>query len=335
MDQFKFDVLQFSDLLSKFTGISKAKIDNYLANNPVNCIFEHPTCLDITKAQHNKILELKELKNLYNTLKLSADKQYIINSSVKASEYFKAYFNGIKDKERFVCTFLDNSNRIIATKILNIGTVNESPVYPREIVKEAIMHDANTVILSHNHPGESTKPSVPDIDVTKKIVQALDTVKIKVLDHIIVGGDSSFSFTEMGMMNSFGDKVLEDHSVFESQEQTRKLERISEIYQNEYPAIKYITEKTAAHIDGMNINKGSVISIENIFSYYKELGKLIENSEYLKESSSDDLTKREFQAVQQIVQDLKHAQLLYKQEIAQQRSAEAGICKANSFELTR
>jgi DNA repair protein RadC len=96
--------------------------------------------------------------------------------------------------------YLNAQNRLIKTVTASRGTVNETAIYPREIVKQAILNNAHTVILGHNHPGNSLKPSQADISTTKNIKAALETVNIKVLDHIIVSGDCFTSFAEEGLL---------------------------------------------------------------------------------------------------------------------------------------
>ena len=198
LNQYDIDKDQFIELFSKFTGISKTKIGKFLEDNSISTLFEHPTSINATESQIKKIDQLKELRNLYKNLK-SQDKVYMINSSQKAGEYFREYFADAKDKERFACSFLDNSNRIIATKVISTGTVNEAPVFPREILKSALLYDSSSVILAHNHPGGSLSPSPQDISVTKLVGDTLATIKISVVDHIIVGDDSFTSFAEKGL----------------------------------------------------------------------------------------------------------------------------------------
>lgn len=101
MKQYSKDLDRFTELLSKYTGISKSKINNFLGNNNVSAIFEHPASLS-PKAEHmGKINELKVLRNLFLNLK-SQDIEYVLNSSTTAGEYFVNYFMDFKDKEKFV-----------------------------------------------------------------------------------------------------------------------------------------------------------------------------------------------------------------------------------------
>lgn len=212
MNQYNKDIDRFVELLSKFTGISKSKINSFLDYNNVSAIFEHPASLSPKEEHIKKINDLKLLRNYYINLK-SHDIEYILNSSSKAGEYFLNYFKDVKDKEKFVCSFLDARNRVIATSVMFEGTIDEAPVYPREIAKKALIYDAKNVILSHNHPGESTKPSSADIVVTDKISKAMSTVGIGVLDHVIVGGEQYGSMAEQGLLNREGiveNKVVEN-----------------------------------------------------------------------------------------------------------------------------
>ena len=80
--------------------------------------------------------------------------------------------------------------------LLHEGTINEAPVYPRLIVETALRHQAASIILAHNYPGGSLQPSQADVDVTRKIKQATEAISIIVADHIIVAGESYYSFAE-------------------------------------------------------------------------------------------------------------------------------------------
>ncbi|CAH9014320.1 RadC family protein [Candidatus Nitrosacidococcus sp. I8] len=103
--------------------------------------------------------------------------------------------------EVFACLFLDNQNQILAFEELFRGTVNSASVYPREVVKKALNHNAAAVIFAHNHPSGIAEPSQADKRITQHLKEALALIDIKVLDHIIVGdGESSLSFAEKGMI---------------------------------------------------------------------------------------------------------------------------------------
>ena len=107
---------------------------------------------------------------------------------------------GFKQTESFMVLYLNSKNRIIHSEEPQKGTVDRVMVYPREIVKTATQHDAASVILVHNHPSDHTEPSKADIEMTKAIVQALQTVNIAVHDHIIIGPSSHTSSKTLGLL---------------------------------------------------------------------------------------------------------------------------------------
>lgn len=103
-----------------------------------------------------------------------------------------------RDYESFVVLFLDVRNRLIATEELFRGTLTHTSVYPREVVKAALAHNAAGLILAHNHPSGSPEPSQADRMLTQALKQALALVDVRVLDHFIVAGASVYSFAQHG-----------------------------------------------------------------------------------------------------------------------------------------
>jgi DNA repair protein RadC len=104
------------------------------------------------------------------------------------------------ESERFDILFLNNQNQLIEHIPMFSGTIDGASVYPREIMKIALDLNAAALILAHNHPSGICDPSNADIKITTKIKAAMDTVDIRVLDHIIVGGTNTYSFAESGIM---------------------------------------------------------------------------------------------------------------------------------------
>ncbi len=102
--------------------------------------------------------------------------------------------------EVFACLFLDNQHRLIHFEELFRGTIDGASVYPREIVKQALAHNAAAVILAHNHPSGVAEPSQADIQITRRIQSALQLVDIRVLDHIIVGDGETTSLAQQGQI---------------------------------------------------------------------------------------------------------------------------------------
>jgi DNA repair protein RadC len=102
--------------------------------------------------------------------------------------------------EQFRILFLDKKNILIADEVQNRGTVDHTPVYPREVVKRALELAASAIILVHNHPSGDPTPSRADIDMTQQIVRAAGALSIRVHDHIIVGKKSEASFKSLGLL---------------------------------------------------------------------------------------------------------------------------------------
>jgi DNA repair protein RadC len=122
-----------------------------------------------------------------------------LNSS-RATQNFLAQRLREHTKEVFACLFLDNHFRLICFEELFFGTINEANIYPREIVRRGLMHNAAKIILAHNHPSGNPLPSAADKEVTILIQQALQLIDIDVVDHIIIGNPENFSFAETGII---------------------------------------------------------------------------------------------------------------------------------------
>lgn len=102
--------------------------------------------------------------------------------------------------ECFYCVYLDAQNRVIAAEELFRGTLTQTSVYPREVLKSALRHNAAGLILAHNHPSGVAEPSVQDQALTRTLAEALALVDIKVLDHFIVAPGACLSFAERGLI---------------------------------------------------------------------------------------------------------------------------------------
>ena len=103
-------------------------------------------------------------------------------------------------REVFVVLFLDAQNRVVAQEELFAGTLTQTSVYPREVVKRALHHNAAAVIFAHNHPSGVAKPSRADEVLTKALKDALALVEVRVLDHFVIAGNVALSFAERGLL---------------------------------------------------------------------------------------------------------------------------------------
>ena len=119
-----------------------------------------------------------------------------------APEEVKAYAQlrwAAHEREVFSVLLLDTRHRLIAVVELFLGTVDSASVHPREVVKAALSRNASAVILVHNHPSGIPEPSQADIAITRKLVEALAFVEVRVLDHVVVG-EGAVSMAERGLM---------------------------------------------------------------------------------------------------------------------------------------
>ena len=105
-----------------------------------------------------------------------------------------------ESREQFRVLFLDKKNQLILDEVMNEGTVDHAPVYPREVVRRALETAASAVILVHNHPSGDPTPSSADIDMTRQVIEAARPLRVAVHDHLVVGRDGVASFKALGLM---------------------------------------------------------------------------------------------------------------------------------------
>lgn len=123
----------------------------------------------------------------------------IISSPSDSAELFSSFIED-SDREQMLLCCLDTKNRPTSISIISIGTLNSALVHPREVFKAAILSNAASIILAHNHPSGDTAPSHEDITLTNRINEASKIIGIKLLDHIIIGQGGYLSFKEEGTL---------------------------------------------------------------------------------------------------------------------------------------
>ncbi len=102
--------------------------------------------------------------------------------------------------EVFACLFLDNRHRVIQFEELFYGTIDGASVYPREVIRRVLQHNAAALILAHNHPSGIAEPSQADISITQKLKEAMSLIDVRVLDHFVIGDGYSVSLAERGLI---------------------------------------------------------------------------------------------------------------------------------------
>ncbi len=176
------------DLLKEFGSLSK------VLNASEN---ELKKVRDISDSAIAAIKVAKELS--LRLLQEEIKDRPILQSWKALLDYCRASM-GHNKTEQFRIFFLDNKNKLIADELQQEGTINHTPVYPREVVKRALELGAAAIILVHNHPSGDPTPSQSDIQMTNKIIEAATPLSVEIHDHIIIGARDHFSFKSHGLI---------------------------------------------------------------------------------------------------------------------------------------
>ena len=149
-----------------------------------------------TEFTSNQQATIQEAIGILET-RLKTDKAFTNPSDVK--QFCQLHISQEKD-EHFCCMFMDSKHRLIAFERLFRGTVDGASVYPRVVVRRSLELNAAALILTHNHPSGVPEPSTADINITKRLKEALVLVDVRVLDHVIVGTNGTSSMAESGLL---------------------------------------------------------------------------------------------------------------------------------------
>ena len=186
-----FRQLSDSDLLERLIGVRESRRVYRGALLP---LFIHQTEAELVS---EKCAVAREL--VRRALHEELQARDALGSPAAVRDYLRLTLAG-REYEVFVAIFLDAQNRVLAAEELFRGTLTQTSVYPREVVKAALRHNAAAVIFAHNHPSGVAEPSHADELLTQSLKQSLALVDIKVLDHFIVAGSGVLSFAERGLL---------------------------------------------------------------------------------------------------------------------------------------
>lgn len=145
-------------------------------------------------AQLQAVLEMAR-RHLYEGLQ-SRD---VLANPAQARQYLRAQLRD-EAREVFAVLFLDSRHRVLTFERLFFGTIDGAVVYPREVVRRCLRHNAAAVIIAHNHPSGMAEPSQADRRITERLRAALGLVDVRLLDHVVVGDLESFSFADRGWL---------------------------------------------------------------------------------------------------------------------------------------
>jgi DNA repair protein RadC len=184
------NVLQLASSLLQHFGSLRQLL---LASLEEFCVFK-----GIGETKYAQIQAVLELGKRY--LAETLERGSALTNPNETRLYLIAYLRD-RPREAFFVLFLDNQHRVIEGEILFEGTIDSASVYPREVVKRALDHNAAAIILAHNHPSGVAEPSQSDRRITDKICAAMQLVDIRVLDHFVIGDGEIVSFAERGWMD--------------------------------------------------------------------------------------------------------------------------------------
>jgi DNA repair protein RadC len=176
------------DLLSRFGGLNAL----FAANEGVFCAV--PGLGPAKYAQMQAVMEMAR-----RALEEHVTREDVLSSPQAVRDYLRLKLQ-TREHEVFVAVFLDTQNRVVAVEELFRGSLKETSVYPREVVKRALHHNAGGIIFAHNHPSGVAEPSHADEALTRALKQALALVDVRVLDHFIVAFGGGVSFAERGLL---------------------------------------------------------------------------------------------------------------------------------------
>lgn len=177
-------------LVSMLIGAKKAR-DLY--NGNLADLFQYPT----SDVASQKLRAAKELIKRWMCEELETKTLFQSPHAIK--DFLKIHFTG-RDHESFVVLFLDCQHRLIKAEELFRGTLTQTSVYPREVVKAALLRNAASVVFAHNHPSGIATPSRADEALTQTLKAALSLVDVRVLDHFVVAPPNFISFAEAGLL---------------------------------------------------------------------------------------------------------------------------------------
>lgn len=162
--------------------------------------------LNINYDQLKQIVGMGSAKITEILAAIELSKRYLVdieNPIIDSPEKAVLQLIDIRDKkqEYFMCLTLDGANRLIAKRIVSIGTLNSSLSHPREVFADAITDRSAGIIVAHNHPSNIVKPSQNDIEITKRLAESGKILGVNLIDHIIVIKNDFFSFKKNGLLN--------------------------------------------------------------------------------------------------------------------------------------
>ena len=186
------------DLLGVLVGSRTAAHLLKEASGSLSQLLHEP--VPVEYAQPQAALKLQAAKEVVRRSLAEAMRDRAVLDSPAAVRDFLRLTLGWRDYEVFTALFLDAQHRVIAAEELFRGTLSHASVYPREVVKRALVHNSAALVVAHNHPSGIATPSQADRVLTRSLRDALALIDVRVLDHFVVAGNDLVSFAEQGLL---------------------------------------------------------------------------------------------------------------------------------------
>jgi|GEM_PF-880009 len=227
--------------------------------------------------QHSTTTESKQDKTITQAIsllyaQLKQPKTESLNDPSKVKQYLTLALSK-EEREVFMVLFLDARNRLIESEIMFNGTLTQTSVYPREVVKQALVHNAASVMFAHNHPSGEALPSNADKALTEQLRNALALLDVKVLDHFIVAGNEIYSFAEHGVLDGSHTAVKDDNKDYEKKLYAKPIGEILDFNDFGTGVGNYIKAISTNDKDMLSSHGANVA--ESAFASLATLGKLI------------------------------------------------------------
>lgn len=174
----------YKELHELLTEVISSKQEHTIKKYGITLLLQNPELTTLPQKTKAKLIKLRDFIRMYNATEFLHE-TVKLDSSKKAGDFLKKYYENITDREIFSVIFLNAQNELIKHEKMFDGTLTETAVYSRVLIHKALNYNANTIIISHNHPAGSLVMSNADKRVTENLVKACKAVEIKLLDHII------------------------------------------------------------------------------------------------------------------------------------------------------
>ena len=208
MDKLKNNTERLIEGLHKITGIKLSTLKDYARNYNIFDIIDHPMTIGVTDKQYEKLRMLKGFINSYQYLRENeAEHRISLRTPEKAGHFFVSQMAYFREKEVIICAYMNSQMHILSCEKISEGSIDQSAIFPREVLKRALQLDCVGIILSHNHPSGSTAPSMEDVNVTKRFTSIFHPLGMKVFDHFIIADNRYLSMNEQGFLRQEFDHV--------------------------------------------------------------------------------------------------------------------------------